>query len=180
MHLLPDHGMAVDLAGGDGGAALELAGRGNQAALVEVSDVAIERAEAAAGRRPGSAAGRFTGVNFDLADRTLGHALAAVAAAGAGPDSKSSAAVTVVTCFHYLNRTILRSVAADLPPGAVFAAAIATTTNLERHPRPSARFLLDPGELRELVIGRSDLEVVHWAEGWVRTGHHEAELVVGR
>jgi len=49
-----------------------------------------------------------------------------------------------------------------------------TTTNLERHERPSSRFLLDPGELPDLV---PDLEVVEFTEAWRSNNAHEAWLV---
>jgi hypothetical protein len=58
-------------------------------------------------------------------------------------------------------------------------AAVATTTNLERHRRPPARFLLDPGELARLVVGdrASRLRVHHRREGWA-DDRHRAEIAV--
>jgi len=49
-----------------------------------------------------------------------------------------------------------------------------TTINLERHPRPSERFLLRPGEVVELLAGQT---VVHLEEGWGAEGRHEARVV---
>ena len=141
--------------------------------LIEISDVAIARASAAATRQ---------GVNLfarqlDLSDHSMASALA---------KAEPPEPVTLVCCFHYLNRSLLQTVASDLPPGAVFAASIATVGNLERHDRPSARFLLDPGELGDLVVGMgqedhgSQLTVLHHWEGWNSAGFHEAEIVVRR
>jgi SAM-dependent methyltransferase len=171
-HLLPRTGTAVDLAGGIGSAALYLAARGMDAVLVDISDVAL----ALARRRAADLGLHISALQNDLA----GSDLAAVMA-GVG-DDHPGAGVALISCFHYLERSLLASVAAGLPAGAMFVAAIATVTNLERNPRPPERFLLQPGELRALVLGdgpdREGLELVHYSEGWHSSDHHEAELVV--
>jgi hypothetical protein len=164
--MLPPGGVAVDLAGGDGGGALFLAERGFATTLVDVSDVALERAARLAEHRHLE----LRTERFDLAGLGLGRVLELL-----GPPPPD-----VVTCFHHLQRPLLASVADDLPPGALFLAAIATTTNLERHERPPARFLLEPGELVELVVGDgSQLQVLHRREGWA-DDRHRAEIVVRR
>ncbi len=168
--LLPTGGTAVDLAGGDGGAALFLAGLGFRPVVVDVSDVALARAE----QRAASADRRLHTLRLDLAKADLGSVLSDPMIAG------RQEPVRLVTCFHYLQRDLLGSVAAHLPPGATFAAAIATTTNLERNARPSARFLLEAGELATLVMGDGGLDLIHHDEGWHGSDHHEAELVVHR
>lgn len=95
-------------------------------------------------------------------------------------------AVALVTCFHYLNRSLLASVSAGLPSGATFMASIATVKNLERHKRPSTRFLLEPGELADLIVGGQveapvgELSIMHSFEGWNSAGNHEAEIIVRR
>lgn len=165
--------MAVDLAGGNGAGALWLAGRGFTSVLVDVSDVALA---VAADRALANGVDLRTH-RLDLAGLTLGSVLDRL------PDGP---AVSVIGCFHYLNRGLLASVADDLPPGATFLASIATVTNLERHTKPSARFLLEPGELHQLVTGvghsdhGSDLTVIHHFEGWNTDGTNEAEIVVRR
>ena len=163
--MIPPGGRVVDLAGGDGGGALFLADRGLDACLVDVADVALERAAVFARRRELS----LRTLRADLADRPLGWVL----------DQLGPPAPALVTCWNYLDRTLLRSVADDLPGGARFAVAIATTTNRQRHERPPARFLLDPGELATLVVpdDRSRLRVLHRREGWA-DDRHVAELVV--
>jgi hypothetical protein len=50
-----------------------------------------------------------------------------------------------------------------LTRGGVLVCEIATVRNLERNAKPSARFLLQPGELRELCDG---LELVSYSEDW--------------
>ena len=174
---LSGDGLAIDLAGGDGRGVLWLAGRGFTPALVEVSDVAL-----------GLATDRATSVDIDLLTvqmdlegMTVGAVLDAVRS-GRSDDER----LAVICCFHYLNRHLLASVIDELPPGSTFLASIATRTNLERHSKPSARFLLEPGELRDLVVpvGRSnhlpDLELIHHFEGWNADGFHEAEIIVRR
>ena len=54
-----------------------------------------------------------------------------------------------------------------------------TLRNLERHARPSQRYLLAEGELRELAIA-SALKILHYAEDWSVEGRHEALLVAER
>lgn len=166
---LPDQGLAVDLAGGNGGAALYFGQLGLDPVLVEVSDVAIAQAS----DRAAELDQPLQTLQFDVAGRTLGEVLANL-----GPGK-----LAVVSCFHYLERPLLASIAEDLPPGAVFMASIATTTNLERNERPAPRFLLEPGELLALVAPGQDhggLTVLHWTEHWNPGEHHEAELVVTR
>lgn len=168
-------GLAVELAGGDGSGVLWLAEHGCTPVLVEVSDVAIGLAEQEA---PARGVNLFT-VQRDLETETLGSVLERVA-------DVVQNRVATVSCVHYLNRTLLASVAAGLPPGAAFMASIATVANQERHERPSARFLLDRGELVDLVMNGDKpdraipLTVIHSSEGWTAEGTHEAELVVMR
>lgn len=163
--LLPARGRVIDLAGGDGGGALFLAARGLGVTVADVSPVALARAEGFA---------RVAQVELDTAavDLTgigLGRALADIG--GVTP--------AAITCWNYLSRPLLASVADELPSGCRFLVGVATTTNLERNERPSARFLLEPGELTELVVGAvpTRLRVLHRREGWA-ADRHRAELVV--
>jgi tellurite methyltransferase len=52
-----------------------------------------------------------------------------------------------------------------------------TRTNLERHEKPSARFLLDEGELRDLL---GDLSLLEYEESWGKDGRHEARMLASR
>lgn len=163
--LIPTSGRALDLAGGDGGGALFLGRRGLEPTVVDVSPVALDRAVsfAAAEDLP------LATIQADLGRVPLTDLL----------DVVGWPTPTVITCCNYLHRPLLASVAGGLPSGARFVVAIATSTNLERHARPSARFLLEPGELVSLVVGQapSRLRILHRREGWSPEGHR-AELVV--
>ncbi|MEM7274934.1 MAG: class I SAM-dependent methyltransferase [Actinomycetota bacterium] len=167
-------GPVVDLAGGTGEGARLLGRRLRRpAVLVDVSDEALSIAADRAAE-DGTA---LTTFRLDLAGRELSDVVADLCSRpGFGPIPPS-----VVTCTHYLDRTLLGSVAAGLPPGGAFGCSIATVVNLERHQRPSARFLLEPGELPALVVGSTiAVDVLHQEEGWTPEGTHEAALVVRR
>jgi len=84
----------------------------------------------------------------------------------------------VVVCTLYLHRPLFASVTEALAPRGVFVFVQPTARNLERHPKPSRRFLLEPGELETLVPPA--LEVVVLDESWSDDGHHEARLVARR
>ena len=80
--------------------------------------------------------------------------------------------------FHYLNRRLFEAYGRLLAPGGRLVVIHPTMKNLERHPKPSARFLLEEGELAGLIP--SGLEVLHLVEGWSAEGRHEAVLVAQR
>jgi hypothetical protein len=69
----------------------------------------------------------------------------------------------VITCFHYLDRSLFAAFPEVLATGGWLVCEIATLRNLERHARPSRRFLLEENELFELV---GPLEIVYRDEGW--------------
>ncbi|HUL58201.1 MAG TPA: class I SAM-dependent methyltransferase [Anaeromyxobacteraceae bacterium] len=154
--LLPRRGRALDVAGGAGRHALWLARRGLDVTLADVSDVALERAAAAA-RREGLA---LRIVRVDLTASPL----------PAGPWD-------AILCAYFLHRPLLSALPAALAPGGVLAVAHATRSNLQRHARPGPDHLLDDGELPDLVRG---LEVLRSEEGWLESGRHEARLVARR
>jgi hypothetical protein len=68
-----------------------------------------------------------------------------------------------ISVFHYLQRDLFPALVAQLAPGGLLVCEIATVGNLERHEKPSRRFLLEPDELRALCV---PLEVVFHHEGW--------------
>ena len=49
-----------------------------------------------------------------------------------------------------------------------------TVRNLERHEKPPRPFLLED---RELLTLASDLNVIHYEEGWLEEGRHEAVVI---
>ena len=62
-----------------------------------------------------------------------------------------------------------------LAAAGVFVCGVATRRNLERHTRPPERFLLEEGELEQLV---APLEVAWQREGW--HGDHALARIVAR
>lgn len=154
---LPRAGRALDVAGGPGHDALWLAARGLAVTLVDVSPVALERARAEAARRR-------------LALETVERDLERLGL----PDGPFD----VVVCFNYLERRLFPRFEEVLAEGGLLLFAQPTRTNLQRHARPSARFLLEPGELRTLVP--PGLTIVSLEEGWTGEGRHEARLVARR
>jgi SAM-dependent methyltransferase len=154
---LPARGCALDLAGGPGHDAMWLAERGLDATLVDVSDVALGRARAEAARR----GLRLRVVACDLEEH----------GPPVGPWD-------VVTCFNYLQRALFTRWPALLAPGGLLFFSQPTRLNLERHPKPGSRFLLEPGELAALLP--SELEVLVLSEGWTDAGRHEARVVAQR
>ena len=69
-----------------------------------------------------------------------------------------------ISCFHYLQRDLFPSLRERLAPPGLLICELPTRRNLERNARPSARFLVEEGELRELC---APLELLHFEEGWV-------------
>jgi len=143
----------LDIACGFGDAGLAFAQGECNVTLIDVSEVALD----AVSQRAAAASLDITTVVADLDGRTF----------PPGPWD-------LIICVHYLDRAILGSLGALLAPGGRVVVAIATETNLDRHVRPSKRFLVAPGELPTLV---PDLEVIHHDEAWRANGVHEAWLI---
>jgi SAM-dependent methyltransferase len=154
--LLPRRGRALDAGGGAGRHALWLARRGLEVTLADVSDVALERAAQAA-RQAGLA---LATVRVDLETEPL----------PAGPWD-------LVLCLYFLHRPIFPALAAALAPGGLLVVAHPTRRNLERHPHPGPRWVLEDGELPGLLGG---LELLRSEEGWQESGRHEARAVARR
>ncbi|MGK3964415.1 class I SAM-dependent methyltransferase [Sorangium sp. So ce118] len=151
--LLPRRGRALDLAGGAGRHALWLARRGLDVTLADISEVGLGIARSAAARE-GLALGT---VALDVERDPL----------PGGPWD-------LILIFYFLERR-LAACAAELAPGGHLVVVHPTRSNLLRHPRPSARWLLEDGELPGL-LGEA-LEVILYDEGWLEEGRHEARLV---
>jgi SAM-dependent methyltransferase len=140
--LLPRAGRALDVAAGTGRVARFWAARGLESLAVDVSPVGLRLAREAAAR---------VGLALETLELDLERE---------PPPAGPFAAISV---FHYLQRDLFPRLRERLAPGGVLVCEIATTRNLERHAKPSARFLLQPGELRELLAG---LELVSHSEAW--------------
>jgi hypothetical protein len=155
--LLPSRGKAIDIAGGAGRNAIWLARRGLDVTLVDVSDVALHKAEQ---RAAGAGlAAKLKCVHADL-DSALPFA----------------PLFDLVLVFHYLNRARRDDFVGLLHEGGTLVAVQPTVTNLERHVSPSRRFLVDPGEL-ESWVRELGMEVLVASEGWTREGRHEAAVI---
>jgi SAM-dependent methyltransferase len=152
---LPRAGRALDVAAGTGRIARFWAARGLESLAVDVSGEALRLARAAAEQ----AGLRLETRELDLEREPL-------------PGGRFAA----ISCFHYLQRDLLPQLRERLTPGGVLVCEIATLRNLERHAKPSARFLLEPGELRALCAG---LELVSYTEEW-RDGSFLARAVARR
>ncbi len=150
---LPTSGRAIDLAGGAGDGALWLAQRGFEATLADVSDVAL----AQAGTRA----------------RSLGLMLA-TECVDLEADPAPQGPWDLIVVAHYLNRSLLQRLPQLLSEDGMLVIGIGTERNLERHPRPSARFLLADGELPSLIPG---LTTVEHREDWAEWGVHEARYL---
>jgi SAM-dependent methyltransferase len=155
---LPDGGRALDVAGGTGRHAVWLAARGFAVTLVDASEVALAKANTLA---------RDRRVSITTAQRDL-------EADGLPPGRWG-----LLLMHHFFDRGLLASTADALEPGGILIFCQPTLRNLERHERPGRRFLLEEGELADLVAPMP-LEVLFAEEGWGSEGRHEARLVAKR
>ncbi len=149
-------GTACDLAGGTGRHTLWLAAQGWATTLIDIAPSALEVAAALA---------KESGLAISTAEHDL----------DAGMPSTGPFDLAVI--HHYLNRRLLSEVESILAPGGHLVMAHPTLINLERHDRPSRRYLLEPGELPSLL---SSLEIASYFEGWTTQGRHEARVVAWR
>jgi 2-polyprenyl-3-methyl-5-hydroxy-6-metoxy-1,4-benzoquinol methylase len=156
--LLPTRGRALDVAGGAGRHAVWLARRGLDVTMVDVSDAGLDRASARA-----ASAGltmRFLRADLDA-------------------DELPGGAWDVILVHHFLCRSLWPALAAALAPDGLLLLCQPTRHNLERHPSPGLRFLVEPDEMAGFARS-AGLEVVHERTGWTDDGRHEAELVARR
>lgn len=156
LHQFPRRGRGVDVAGGAGEAAAILAARGVDMTVIDVSDVALARAA----ERAATARVELTLLELDLT-----------------VDPFPPGPWDLITCFNYLDRDLFPVWIGSLTPGGMLAVTLATRRNLERHERPTERFLLDDGELPSLLGG---LELVRIHEGWDLNGRHTASAIARR
>ena len=153
---LPRAGRALDVAAGTGRVARFWAARGLHTLAVDVSPEGLRLARAAAARE-------------GLALETL--------ALDLERDPLPAGPFAAISVFHYLQRDLFPKLAALLAPDGVLACEIATVRNLERHAKPSARFLLQEGELARLV---GPLALEHSTEGWTNEGACVARVLARR
>ena len=147
--MLPRQGRALDLASGRGRIARFALARGLEVTAVDVSPVGLAHI-----RRT---APEILTVEQDLGvDPTL-------------PDGP----FVWISCFHYRDPSLWPHMIRALSPGGVLVAELFTTTNLERHPHPSRRWLVEPGDLRRWA---SPLAIVWSEEGW-HGDRHSARII---
>jgi tellurite methyltransferase len=149
-------GRALDLAGGGGRNAVALARAGFDVTVADVSPVGLELA-----RERAEAAGvPIRTVEVDLDEQPP----------PPGPWD-------LILVHHFLHREVYRSLPALLAEDGMLAICHPTRKNLERHEKPSARFLLDEGELRDIF---EDVSLLEYDESWGKDGRHEARLLAAR
>ena len=83
----------------------------------------------------------------------------------------------LIVSEHFLARHVFPAFPRLLRPGGMLFVLQPTQTNLQRHEKPPARFLLNDGELPTLI---DNLEVVRYEEGWLAEGRCEALLLARR
>ena len=157
-HHVPTRGRALDVAGGAGRHAVWLAARGLEVTLVDVAEAGLELAAQRA---------TAAGVDLTLIRADVDH------------EDLPAGSWGVILVHHFLCRALWPELTAALAPGGLLLLCQPTSLNLERHPSPGPRFLVQPGEL-DAFARSAGLEIVHSHEGWNPEGRHEAELVARR
>ena len=133
---------ALDVACGFGGNALYLASLGYQVDAIDVSAVALARAQQEARRR---------GLQVNLVQADLARWWL--------PPSHYD----LISVFFYLNRELLPLLSATLRPGGLLFQANHNKRFLEIRPGFNPDYLLGPGELQRLA-GIAGLEILHYAD----------------
>jgi SAM-dependent methyltransferase len=160
--LLVDHGellgggRALDLACGFGGNALFLAAAGYDVDAVDISAVALDRAQKEASRR---------GLKLRLVQADLSRWWV--------PRGRYD----VITVFFYVNRQLIPRLAEGLRPGGLLFVAQRNWRTLEKRPAFDPAYVVEDGELRRLAVGVG-LEVVFCSDGGPGGGH--SSWLIGR
>ncbi len=149
---LPEPGRALEIAGGTGRNAVWLTERGWEVTVCDVSPVGLDLAR----QRAADAGMIIRTAQVDL-----------------GRESPPRGPWDLVVCTFYLQRSLFSKFSDLLTPNGCLMVVHPTAKNLERHNRPSRRFLLADGELPGLIEG---LRILHYEEGW-RDGMHLARLL---
>lgn len=150
---LPKQGKAIDVAGGAGRHGIWLAQRGLDVTIADVSAVGLAQAE----QRASELGVRVHAHCTDLRENPF----------PPGPWD-------LILSVRYLQRLLFKIFPQVLAPGGTLVVIQPTKTNLERHEKPPADFLLDDGELPGLIQG---LRIIHQEEGWLADGRHDAVVV---
>lgn len=158
-HVLPAKGRALDVAGGAGRNAMWLAKRGLDVTLVDISRVAIQRAEQRAKDAGFAARMRFLEGDLDTFELP-------------------APVFDLVLMIDFLHRERRGDCAQLLFEGGLIVASQPTMKNLERHAHPTPKHLVEPGELEDWVRSLA-FDVVVSREDWVGD-RHEAAVIARR
>jgi tellurite methyltransferase len=150
---LPKRGRAIDVAGGAGRNAIWLAQRGLDVTIADVSPVGLELA----GQRAAEAGVTIRTLCTDLEEQPF----------PPGPWD-------LILSVRYLQRPLFKIYPQVLTPGGMLVVIQPTKSNLERHAKPPAEYLAGDGELPGLISG---LKIIHFEEGWLADGRHDAVVV---
>jgi len=153
---LPQRGRAIDVAGGTGRHGIWLAQHGLDVTIADISRNGLQIAQ----QRAAEAGVAIHPLEVDLQEQPF-------------PEGPWDLIVSVC----YLWRQLFEVYPSALAPGGTLVVIQPTKKNLERHAKPPADYLLDEGELQRLVSG---LEMIHYAEGWLADGRHDACVVARR
>lgn len=148
----------LDVAGGAGRHAVWLAGLGYQVTLVDISSAGLGIAQ----QRADEQGVPLKTVCMDLDEAPLPE----------GPWD-------MILCTMFLDRTLFARSAARLAQHGTLIYLQPTRTNLTRHDKPPEGFLLEDNELPALVT-QAGLHIVHYEEGWLEDGRHDACVVARR
>jgi tellurite methyltransferase len=150
---LPTRGRALDIAGGAGRNGLWLAQRGLDVTIADISPIGL----ALARQRATQQGLALHTLQIDLEQEPL---------------DLPSFDLIISVC--YLCRPLFFAFPRLLNPGGILVVIQPTKRNLERNEKPPAPYLLDEGELPRLA---ASLEIIHYEEGWLADGRHDAVLV---
>ena len=156
---LPSSGRALDVAGGTGRHAIFLAQKGLVVTIVDVSPRGLAIAASAAADRGLSLATQ----EMDLDEGVLPAGL-----------------FDFIWCSWFLvSAALWREIGRVLAPGGRVAYVQPTQRNLERHARPSARYLLDVASL-DTELQDAGLRITGLEVDWDSNGNHTARLLACR
>ncbi len=147
---------ALEIAAGGGRNGIYLAQQGWNVTLCDISEVGLELARLRAAEK-GVVVQTLVG-DLEESARPLGK-------------------WDLILSICYLHRPLYSAFSEMLAPQGRLVVIQPTKTNLERHNRPPAPFLLEPEELPTLA---QNLKVVHYEEGWLEDGRHDAVMVACR
>lgn len=166
--LLPSSGDALDVASGSGRNAFWLASRGLTTLAIDRDAEKIEAIQQAAVSRGLPLRAEVVDLeSVDLTSNAVSGFLTTRLAAGASAKTEALAKVVsrtfdVIVVVHYLHRPLFPALREALRPGGILVYETFTRAQAQRGKPTNPAFLLEPGELRELV---APLDVLAGREG---------------